>query len=141
MSTPPGPQDPYGEQPGNEPGTPAYGSQPPVYGAQPPSYGAQPPTYGSTPTGGYGATPPPPNYLVWAILSTVLCCLPLGIASIVFSTQVNSKWAMGDTAGALEASRKAKQFAIWSAIAAAIVIVLYVVFIVVLGVAGNRTSY
>ena len=27
---------------------------------------------------------PPPNYLVWAILSTLFCCLPLGIASIVF---------------------------------------------------------
>jgi hypothetical protein len=60
---------------------------------------------------------PPPNYLVWAILSTVLCCWPVGIASIVFSTQVNSKWAMGDLAGAQAASDKAKKFAIFSAIA------------------------
>lgn len=34
---------------------------------------------------------PPDNNLVWAILSTVLCCLPLGIVAIIKSTQVNSK--------------------------------------------------
>jgi hypothetical protein len=75
---------------------------------------------------------------VWAILSTVLCCLPLGVASIVFSTQVNSKWALGDVAGAQEASDKAKKFAIWSAIAWGILALLYVIFFVVLaGMSSN----
>lgn len=100
-----------------------YGEQP--YGAQ--QYGqpgaAQP--YGQ-PAGG-----PPPNYLVWAILSTVLCCLPLGIASIVFAAQVNGKYASGDIAGAQDSSRKAKQFAIWGAVAGVIVIVLYILLVVV----------
>jgi hypothetical protein len=64
---------------------------------------------------------------VWAILSTVLCCLPLGIVSIVYASQVNTKWAMGDVAGAQESSRKAKQFAIWSAAAIGVLIVLYVI--------------
>lgn len=76
--------------------------------------------YGSTPPPAYGAVgaqgTPPPNNLVWAILSTVLCP-PLGIASIVFATKVNSKWAMGDAAGAQAASEKAKGFAIWGVIA------------------------
>ena len=126
MSTPPGPQDPYGTQP------PSGG-----YGATPPP----PPNYyggGSTPP-----TPPPPNDLVWAILSTVLCCLPLGVASIVFSTQVNSKWALGDVQGAQEASAKAKKFAIWSAIAWAILAIIYVVFFVALGMGEGLvpTSY
>ena len=67
--------------------------------------------------GAAGAGHPPPNYLVWAILTTLLLCLPLGVASIVFSTQVNSKWAMGDVAGAQDASAKAKKFAMWAAIA------------------------
>ena len=31
--------------------------------------------------------PPPDNNLVWAILCTVLCCLPLGIVSIIKSTK------------------------------------------------------
>lgn len=93
--------------------------------------------YGSTPpppplpSYGYGVqSPPPPNYLVWAILSTVLCFLPLGVVSIVFSTQVNTKWAMGDVAGAQIASEKAKKFAMWSAITQAILVVIVVVLYV-----------
>jgi Interferon-induced transmembrane protein len=96
------------------------------YGTPPPPPPAAP-DY-SQPAGAGGT--PPPNYLVWAILSTVLCCLPLGIASIVFAAQVNGKYQSGDIAGAQESSRKAKQFAIWSAVAGLVVAVLYIVLIV-----------
>ena len=121
----------------------SYQPNQPEQPAQPPSYGAPPPAYGSAPppTGGYGAGgggTPPPNYLVWAILSTIFCCLPLGIASIVFAAQVNSKFASGDVAGAQESSRKAKQFAIWSAVAGVVVAVLYIVFVV--AIASNSDS-
>ena len=60
----------------------------------------------------------PSNYLVWAILTTILCCLPLGIASIVFSSQVNTKWRAAATSrGALNSSKpRPRQFAMWSAI-------------------------
>lgn len=51
-----------------------------------------------------------PNYLVHSILCTLFCCLPLGIAAIVYAAQVNSKVAAGDIAGAREASDKAKMF-------------------------------
>jgi hypothetical protein len=51
-----------------------------------------------------------PNYLVQAILTTVFCCLPFGIVSIVYAAQVNSKQAAGDLAGALDCSRKAKMW-------------------------------
>lgn len=106
------------------------------YGSTPPP----PPPPPSSPYGGQGAAgTPPPNYLVWAILSTVLCCLPLGVASIVFSTQVNSKWALGDVAGAQDSSAKAKKFAIWSAIAWAIVAALYLIFFVVLAGMGSNS--
>lgn len=98
-----------------------YGSTPPPPPPPPPpSYGAQ----GAS--GAAGA--PPPNYLVWGILSTALCCLPLGIPSIVFATQVNSKWALGDVAGAQLASAKARKFAIWAAIAGIIFWSLYALF-------------
>ena len=63
----------------------------------------------STPSAS-GATSDVPNYLVPAILSTIFCCLPLGVVSIIFATQVNSKVQTGDIAGAMEASRKAKMF-------------------------------
>src|ERR1019366_2971726 len=93
---------------------------------------APPPPPPPMPYGAPGAgTAPPANYLVWAILTTVLCCLPLGIPSIVFSTQVNSKWALGDVAGAQEASAKAKKFAIWAVIGWGIFLVLYVIALIV----------
>jgi len=57
-----------------------------------------------------------PNYLVWSILSTILCCPPLGIVSIVYAVQVNQKVAAGDFAGAMASSRNAKTWAIIAAI-------------------------
>ena len=79
---------------------------------------------------GGAAGPKPDNYLVWAILSTLFCCLPLGIASIVFAAQVDGKYNSGDYAGAQASSEKAKKFAMWAAIAGVVVAVLYIVLIV-----------
>jgi Interferon-induced transmembrane protein len=70
---------------------------------------------------------PPPNYLVWAILSTVLCFPPLGVPAIMFSAQVNSKWAAGDFAGSRDASAKARKFARWAVAAAAAALVVLAV--------------
>ena len=115
-----------------------YGTPPPPPGSGGGGYGGG--GEGSGGYGGYGGGQfgaggpggpmgaPPPNYLVWSILSTLFCCLPLGVASIVFAAQVNSKWQGGDAAGAMESSQKAKKFAIWSAAAAAVGAVLYGVF-------------
>ena len=83
--------------------------------------------YESAPVGPSGSQPPPSN-LVWAILTTVFCCLPFGIASIVFASQVNGKWAMGDHAGAQESSRKAKRWAIIAAIAGVVLYIIIAVF-------------
>ncbi|OAM90680.1 hypothetical protein AW736_06815 [Termitidicoccus mucosus] len=92
------------------------------------------------PTGSaYDPTPrpaKPDNYLVWAILSTILCCLPLGIVSIIFATQVDSKYTAGDYAGAAAVAKKARLFAILSAGSALVLGALYIVFIVVVGVTG-----
>ena len=74
-----------------------------------------------------------PNNLVWAILSTLFCCLPLGIVSIVFAAQVNGKLAAVDVAGAQEASDKAKKWAMWSAIAGVSLVVLYIIVIFAMG--------
>jgi|SRR5450759_3837944 hypothetical protein len=89
-------------------------------------YGSIPPP--PNPPSPYGAYAvqgtPPPSYLPWAILSAVLGFLPLGVASIVFAAQVNSKWAIGDIAGAQNASERAKKFAIWAAIVQVVVLVV-----------------
>jgi len=55
-----------------------------------------------------GAAPAVSNYLVFAILTTVLCCLPAGIPAIIYAAQVNGKLAAGDYAGAQAASNNAK---------------------------------
>ena len=57
------------------------------------------------------AQSPPSNYLVFAILTTILCCQVFGIVSIVYAAQVNSKWYAGDHQGAIDASRNAKLWA------------------------------
>ncbi|MFT4669543.1 MAG: hypothetical protein ACI9AT_000686 [Ulvibacter sp.] len=83
------------------------------------------------------ANKPPDNNLVWAIVSTILCCWPLGIVSIIKSTKVNNLWAQGDHAGAKKSADDAKKWAIYSVIGAVIFWVLYIVLMVVLGVASN----
>ncbi len=79
---------------------------------------------------------PPDNNLVWAILSTVLCCLPLGIVAIIKSTSVNTLWAQGQYDEARKAADDAKKFAMWGAGASVVFIILYILFIVILGVGG-----
>jgi hypothetical protein len=59
---------------------------------------------------GVMAQPPVPDYLVQAIICTLCCCLPLGIVAIVYASQVKSKLAVGDYAGAQDSSNKAKMW-------------------------------
>lgn len=115
---------------------PQYQQQPPQYQQpyQQPQY--QQPYY--QPNYAQSQRPmKPDNYLVWAILCTILCCLPLGIVSIIYSSKVDGLYNQGDYLGAQDAANKAKNFAMWGAIASVICVVLYVLFCVVLGVAGS----
>ena len=91
--------------------------QPPTYQQQP-SYGPQQP---------YGARPPmPATYLVWAILATLLCCMPFGIVSIVKASQVSSLYYQGNYAEARAASRAARNWAIASAVSSGAIVLVYV---------------
>ena len=80
--------------------------------------------------------PMPENYLVWAILVTICCCLPLGIVSIINATKVSSAYAVGDYVGAEKASKDAKKWAIWGAVSGSVFVVLYILFVVVVAAAG-----
>lgn len=73
--------------------------------------------------------PCPPSNLVWAIVSTILCCLPTGIVAIVYACKVDNLYLMGDYQGAVEASNKARNWAIGGLIAS---VVFYFVYILVL---------
>ena len=88
--------------------------------------------------GGYPA-PPPPNHLVMAIVTTVACCLPLGIVSLVYSNKVNTLWQTGRHAEAIEASNKAKNWWIASIVVGLVAIMIYL--IVVVGVIGSSGSF
>jgi len=72
--------------------------------------------------------PRPQNYLVFAILSTVLCCLPAGVVSIVYAAKVNGLYAEGKYDEAESASKNAKTWAIVSASLAGIVFIIYFIF-------------
>ncbi len=101
---------------GNALRPPAFGT--PVTPAATPPLAPPPPPQYQAPIAQSYVSPPAgvpqasvPNYLVQAILVTLCCCLPFGIVSIIFASQVNTKLAVGDVAGATEASRQAKLFA------------------------------
>lgn len=69
--------------------------------------------------------PRPQNYLVFAILTTILCCLPTGIVSIVYAAKVNTLFADGKYDEANAASRNAKTWAIVSLVLGLVGIILY----------------
>ena len=44
--------------------------------------------------------PCPPTNMVWAIISTLLCCIPRGIVAIIYANKVSKKYYEGDLAAA-----------------------------------------
>ena len=96
-----------------------------------------------TPPPSSGAPASVPNYLVPAIIS-LFCCLPLGVVGVIFAAQVNGKVAAGDTAGAMDAAKKAKMFSFIAIGLGLAGIVCYVLFVVIMGVgmglAGSSSS-
>ena len=90
-----------------------------------------------------GVVQPPgaeiPNYLVFAILVTVLCCLPTGIPAIIYAAQVNGKLQMGDLAGAKAASDNAKMWC-WISFGAGLAAIVLYILLIVLGVVSGLHS-
>ena len=80
------------------------------------------------------APPPmPDNHLVWAILSTIFCCLPFGVVSIVYAAQVESLYLQGRYEEAVDKSNKARKWAIASAATVAAIVMLYfLIFLIIM---------
>ena|SRR5271166_1449646 len=76
-----------------------------------------------------------PNYLVFAILATVFCCLPAGIPGIVYAAQVSGKLQAGDYAGAKAASDNAKM---WCWISFGLGLAMVMLYILIIGVGAVR---
>lgn len=90
---------------------PQYGPGQPMYGVPQPEYAV--PQQGQQPV----AAKAPSNYLVWAILATICCCIPTGIVAIYYASKVNPAFRSGDYAGADAASEKAGIWCIVSLVA------------------------
>ncbi|TKC07607.1 CD225/dispanin family protein [Pedobacter frigoris] len=89
---------------------------------------------------GNAPTPQPKNWLVESILVTLFCCLPLGIVGIVNAANVNSRYGVGDYAGAQAASDAAGKYTKIGFFVGIGVIVLYILFFVVMGLGGAMFS-
>lgn len=67
----------------------------------------------------------PKTWMAESILVTVFCCLPFGIAGIVFASKVSSLYAAGNYEAALQASKDAGKWTEIGFIVGLVVIVLY----------------
>ncbi len=140
MSYPPMPPGGSPEWQGQHP---EWQGQPPEWQAQqPPAWPGQQPVGWPAPQPGWQGQREPENYLVWAILCTVLCCLPFGIVSIVYSTKVSGLWSSGRYGEAQEAANNAKKWAIIGAIVGVVANLIFVVlfFFGVLGAVSSIPS-
>lgn len=120
---------PEPEQPAGQAGAYGYGQ-----------YGYSQPAYQRPGWAGMSRVGKPSSGLVYGILVTVLCCLPLGIVSIIYAAQVDSKWNMGDYHGAQRAARLAKNWALAGVIAGLIFTVIYVLIVLDSGL-DSTTRY
>lgn len=85
--------------------------------------------------------PMPDNHLVWAILSTCMCCLPFGVVSIVYAAQVENLYWKGRYEEAFDKANKARKWAIASAAAAATVWMIYALFFFLFVFASMKHSH
>lgn len=70
-----------------------------------------------------GPVPRVPNNMIWAIATTLCCCLPAGIVSIVFAAQSSGKLQVGDYLGAMEKYRLSRLWT-WIAVGLGLGVVL-----------------
>lgn len=75
--------------------------------------------------------PMPSTWLIWSILVTIFCCFIPGIIAIIFSSQVTSKYYMGDIEGAKRASYNAEIWIIVSFVLGVLTATLYLPFLLI----------
>ena len=76
----------------------------------------------------------PNNVLVWAILSTIFCCLPFGIVSIVYASKVDGLYAAGQYAMAEDAAKKARTWFWWAFSLGLIWLIIAIIYYLVVGI-------
>lgn len=102
---------------------PISSSVPPVTPLQVPNYSQQ--QSSSQNTAQQRPTIPPPSNLVWGILTTIFCCLPFGIVSIIYAGKVESTFYAGNYDLAKKYSKQAATWAIVAASACVLFLIIY----------------
>ncbi len=70
-------------------------------------------------------TPKPDDHMIWAILCTLFCCLPLGIVAIINAAKVDGLYRSGDYSGAQAAADNAKKYAQYGFFISIVVYIIY----------------
>ena len=73
--------------------------------------------------------PCPKTWMAESILVTIFCCLPFGIAGIVFAAKVSSLYAAGKYEEAVEASNNASKWTKIGFFVGLAVMVIYMIFL------------
>lgn len=86
----------------------------------------------------YDIPPLKPNNWLWqSIVATILCCMPFGVAGIIYAVKVDSFYYAGRYADAERMSQKARM---WTLISAAIALVYCIIWTSML-LTGNLPEY
>lgn len=85
--------------------------------------------YDSNVYGRNDVRPMPKNWLVESILVTVCCCLPFGIAGIIYATKVESLYYSGDYEGAEQAAKDAKKWTVIGFFGMLVPFILYILIV------------
>ena len=78
----------------------------------------------------------PESYMLFAILTTIFCCLPTGIYAIILASKVDGLFYAGRYAEAVDAAQGAKKWSIIGAVLAAIGMIGYIIFVCLLAAGG-----
>ena len=81
--------------------------------------------------------PMPKNYMTEAILVTIFCCLPFGIAAIVNAAKVETMYRAEGYRAARDASQKALKWVKWSLWVTVAGVALYLLLILVMVLVGG----
>ena len=97
---------------------------------------------GFNPQGGFQNSQPRPDVsspMVWSILTTLFCCLPTGIVSIVYASQVNSLLSVGAFQKAQKAAGNAKMWA-WISVGLGLVSAFFNVALMLPAISSVRNT-
>lgn len=103
-------------------------------------FASQPRPHYPPPSGAPLPPAPVKDYLIPAILVTLLCFFPTGIAAIIYATKVQPALQFGNVAEARRASSRAKVLC-WISLGIGLAFYLIVVVAVVAAAASTPTDY